>query len=108
MRYGRRIRNGNNATVEWCELASEEVIKTLWGNISLNADIYQQCVHVAMHRMNVKEPEDKCPPTVYPKLQREVREMAVALFEQCAVKAFVALQGALDERIHEQKTNGRV
>ena len=105
MRYGRRIRNGDNGEVEWCELTEDEVSHVLKDNVSMNAEIYSQCYQQALVRMNIVAKEDQAALAMNPHLQRQVDEIALGLFEQSAVKAFVALQQALDAKAHLAKVH---
>ncbi len=105
MKYGRRIRNGENGEITWCELNPEEVTKTLRENVSLNADLYQKCFEEALVRAAITKPEDRAALSLNPQLRREVLELAIALFEQSAVKAFVCLQQALDAKVHWHKVH---
>jgi len=105
MRYGRRIRNGNSVDVQWCELTQDEVLETLKDNIKLNGQIYQHCLDEVLKLKNLSKPEGKATIAVNPQLKKEINEVALALFHQCSVKAFIALQEALDEKIHSHKSN---
>jgi microcystin degradation protein MlrC len=108
MKYGRRIQNGNNGSVQWCELSAEEVATTLSDNVRLNATVYDECHRQALARrgLDPDSEEDLALVAANPHLTKELNEVARALLEQCAVKAFVALQEALDERVHREKSNG--
>ena len=104
-KYGRRIRNGNGGDVQWCELTDEEVEQVLKENVDLNAEIYSQCYQQALVRMNIATKEGQAALAMNPHLQRQVDEIALGLFEQSAVKAFVALQAALDATVHLAKVH---
>lgn len=107
MRYGKRIRNGGG-TVEWCELEELEVILALKANVQLNSEIYEECLAMALAQrgLDTARSEDRATLSMNPRLASEVGGLARVLFEQCAVKGFVALQEALAEKVHEQKANG--
>ena len=104
-KYGRRIKNGNNGNIIWCELSEKELAEALTENVSLNSAIYQQCFEEALTRMNITKPEDKAAFSMNPGLRREVSELANALFQQCAINSYMALQEALDEKVHWHKAN---
>ena len=108
MRYGRRIRNGNNGDIQWCELSTEEVLKALTENVRLNAEIFRLCFGEALNLANVKSHGGEAAVALNPSLKQAVDEVACRLFEQCGVKAFVALQEALDEKVHYHKIHNLV
>ena len=58
MRYGRRILYGNNGDVEWVELDSEDVLRTLIDNVELNSTIYNKCVQAVCSNKGIKEAHD--------------------------------------------------
>lgn len=103
MNYGRRIRSGRNGDVLWCELSDHEVLDVLLANIRLNAAIYQKCLGEALERMNVASENAETVLATNPRVQHEAQTIAAALYKQCAVKSFVALQAALDRRVHDEK-----
>ena len=101
--YGRRIQI--NGEVTWCELTEHDVLDTLRANIRLNAAIYQQCLHEALERLHVRNTEGDATLAAQPHVRDEAHALATSLYEQCAVKSFVALQAALDRRVHEEKSS---
>lgn len=102
--YGRRIRNKDDEIL-WCGLTGEEVVKALKDNVRLNSVIYQQCLEEAQGSMNVKEEHDQVSIALNPGLRQECRAIAATLFAQCAVKSFVALKEALEEKVHLVKSS---
>jgi hypothetical protein len=107
MRYGKRIRNGANGDVQWCELTADEVSGTLHENVALNAEIYRACVEQALAQrgLSLAKKEDAATLAANPRLERDISETARALFDACAVRAFIALQERLAEKTHFVKAN---
>ena len=105
MRYGKRIRNGNNGNIEWCQLDEPEVAKVLLDNVDVNTDVFEKCFDVALQRFTQGKEHRNAVVEMNPDLRRETLDIAIALFSHCAVKSFIALQKALEQRAHEQKSD---
>ena len=103
MKYGRRIKNGHNGDIQWCELSEEEVRKALLDNVGLNALVFQKCLQAAVAQFSRNTAADQATIELDPNLRRQVLEVAAALLAQCGIKGFVALQEALDEKVHYHK-----
>ena len=106
MKYGRRIRDPSNGEIQWCELTDEEVLATLKENASVNAAVWQECVRLALSFFGRDKPQSDDTPSVGGQLHNGVMELTRALFEQCGLKGFVALQQGLEAKVHWHKANG--
>lgn len=106
MRYGRRIRDPSNGDVQWCELTDEEVLAALKENVNVNAEIWQECVRLALSFFGHDKPKSGDTPSAESQLNNGVMELTRALFAQAGLKGFVALQQSLEAKVHWHKANG--
>ncbi|MEW6744774.1 MAG: hypothetical protein AB1486_18630 [Planctomycetota bacterium] len=106
MKYGRRILAENSNGAQWCELTEEQVNQALQGNVALNARIFKECTQQAAEILGLQEPQDYAALAKNRHLKAEHRAITLALFERSGIAGLTALSEALDEKVHEHKTNG--
>lgn len=104
--YGRRIMDARSGDIRWCGLTAEEVEDALAENVRLNGLVYAKCLGQAFLLLSGKKPEDRVASGAHPVLRQEALSLAHVLFTHCAVKSFVALKEALEEKVHAAKENG--
>lgn len=105
-KYGRRIRSDRDGNIQWCELSAEEAGKALEDNVALNASIFRQCLHSAFTIVDPELIRPQSSDSEPQHLKAIVLTVAQSLFMQAGVKAFVALQERLDEKVHWHKAHG--